>query len=170
MSLFSPGLSRKIEIAANVIIIFSGLLIAIKFIKPEWLSSHEELAPKPGTRLSSIHADWSSHDRTLVLALQVGCRFCSESAPFYQQLTSAARQSGKVHLLAVLPQRPSDSKNYLATLSVPVEDVRQATLSSLNVSGTPTLILVNRQGVIQSVWVGKLSSGDERQVLGKLGL
>jgi hypothetical protein len=37
-----------------------------------------------------------------------------------------------------------------------------------NVSGTPTLILVNNEGVASDVWSGKLPADTESKVLSKL--
>jgi hypothetical protein len=38
------------------------------------------------------------------------------------------------------------------------DECRQISMQSAKISGTPTLILVNTSGVVDKVWVGKLSS------------
>jgi hypothetical protein len=51
---------------------------------------------------------------------------------------------------------------------VTVDEVRQDSLDSIGVTGTPTLILVNREGAVDGVWVGKLPPEGETEVLGRL--
>jgi hypothetical protein len=75
-----------------------------------------------------------------------------------------------LHVMAVLPQKPEEGVAYLAKLGLQVGDVRQGSLSALRIPGTPTLLLVDRQGIVQNVWVGKLSGNEETQVLNTLGL
>jgi len=112
--------------------------------------------------------DWSKNSQTLLLALSQNCHFCSESAPFYQRLAEERAQRGNTRLIAVLPQTVGEAQKYLSDLGISVDEVRQAPLSSLGVVGTPTLVLVNRDGIATNVWRGKLPSDIESQVLAKL--
>jgi hypothetical protein len=75
---------------------------------------------------------------------------------------------GSIHLIAVLPQTPDEAKKYLDELGVAIEEVKQAQLDSISVHGTPTLILVNNQGVVMTSWVGKLSADGEAEVLRRM--
>src|SRR5437867_3450048 len=103
--------------------------------------------PAIGGKVSLSDVDWAQNHKTLVLALQRGCHFCAESAEFYQRLAQVAATKG-VKLIAVLPQPATEGRDYLNTLAVPITDIRQAALNSLNVSGTPTLILVDDKGQV----------------------
>lgn len=112
--------------------------------------------------------DWSNNNQTLLLVLQKGCHFCTESAAFYQRLVRETAGHGSIHLIAVLPQAPDESKKYLDDLGVAIDEVKQAKLDSIGVQGTPTLILVNDKGVVMTSWVGKLSADGEAEVLRRL--
>ena len=112
--------------------------------------------------------DWSGNDQTLLVVLQKGCHFCSESAPFYQRLVREAAGRGNIHLIALLPQAPDESRKYLDDLGVAIEDIKQGELDSVGVRGTPTLILINNQGAVTTSWVGKLSADGEAEVLRRL--
>jgi hypothetical protein len=57
---------------------------------------------------------------------------------------------------------------YLADLGIAVDDVRQARLTSLGIRGTPTLLLVNKDGVVRSSWVGRLRPEKELEVMARL--
>jgi hypothetical protein len=72
--------------------------------------------------------------------------------------------------MAVLPQEIPQGKKYLDTLGVPVVDVQHAELASLKIAGTPTLLLVDRGGVVKNVWVGQLNDQSEADVMSKTGL
>jgi hypothetical protein len=121
-----------------------------------------------GHKLSIPGVDWIRNQRTLVLALQTTCHFCSESGPFYQELVRERGKFGNTRILAVLPQTVGESSAYLRTLGVAVDDVKQYTLSEIGVKGTPTLLLVDSEGVVTEAWTGRLQSLAEREVFGRL--
>jgi hypothetical protein len=41
-------------------------------------------------------------------------------------------------------------------------------LSKINVVGTPTIVLTDRQGIAKNIWVGKLSGEQEADVLKRI--
>lgn len=160
---------RRVELLANVAIVLVAVMIGAVLVRGYFFSRPAE-APKniaAGTKVSLPGVEWERNGKTLVLALQKGCHFCSESAPFYQRLVQAAAAKG-VKIVAVLPQPQDESRQYLEGLAIPVADIRQAALGSLNVKGTPTLILVNDKGEVAASWVGKLPSDKESDVLARL--
>ncbi len=69
----------------------------------------------------------------------------------------------------MLPQPVTEAEAYLKGEGVTVDEIRQSPLSDVEVSGTPTLVLVDSRGVVRSVWVGKLPSDKEKEVLNKVG-
>jgi thiol-disulfide isomerase/thioredoxin len=128
----------------------------------------DQRAPAEGTKISLSGVSWGDSDETVLLALSDRCHFCSESAPFYQQLAREVSQQKNVHLIAVFPQDASDGKKYLDNLGVPIDDVRQATLDSLGVRGTPTLIILDKSGAVKQSWVGRLTAERESEVLSRI--
>lgn len=73
-----------------------------------------------------------------------------------------------IRLVAVLPDTLDQSQQYLSYLGVSVNEVRQASLKSIGVGGTPTLILVDKDGQVAVSWIGKLPPGKEVEVLKRL--
>lgn len=166
-------LKNKIELVANVAIIVVAILIGIVFVKNYLLAP----APAPetrdyrvpvGTKVSLPGVDWAQNGQTLLLVLKKGCRYCAESAPFYQRLIRETSAKSPVHLVAVLPHEVNEAKQYLGSLSVPIDEVRQSELDALKVQGTPTLILVNEKGEVVESWVGKLPAEQETEVLKRI--
>jgi thiol-disulfide isomerase/thioredoxin len=125
-------------------------------------------APAEGTQLSVPGVNWRESDKTVLLALSKGCHFCSESAPFYQHLTRELSERKDVRLIAVFPQEIDEAKKYLDGLGVPIGDVRQASLGSLGVAGTPTLIIVDKSGTVKQAWIGRLTPEREQEVLSRV--
>jgi len=78
------------------------------------------------------------------------------------------KRKGNTRLIAVLPQSVEAGRKYLSDLGITVDDIRQAQPSSLGVQGTPTLLLVNKDGVITSSWRGKLPPERELEVIAHL--
>ena len=184
--LMPSNTSKKIELLANIAIVVVALLFVAAFVKNYVLSKptgdtnpivarKESKGPPatdtlitPGSKLSVSNLSdlkLASSRRTLILALSNTCHFCTESAPFYKRLAQNRRST---RLVAVLPQSVKESQAYLTKLGFSVDEVTQLNLAEIGVLGTPTVVLVDNQGVIQHSWVGKLSPDKERAVLNAL--
>lgn len=165
-------LVKRIELAANVCIIAAALVICGLVVKRFLVKSPSNISQvsgvSAGTKIYLPGIDWSKNSKTLLLVLSVGCKFCSASAPFYQNLTKQTASSKGAKLVAILPQSPDQGGEYLRSLNIRVDDVKQATLTSLGVRATPTLILVNNAGIVTNFWVGQLSSDKEIEVVAQL--
>jgi len=116
-----------------------------------------------GSSLTISDINWRRSKQTLVLVLREGCHFCTDSADFYRRLASESRQT-KTKLVTVLPGSVEDSRRYLDDLRVPIVDIKQSSLSEVNVRGTPTLLLVDDKGVVRKSWVGQLPPDGEAEV------
>ena len=175
-------LAQKIEFASHIAIIIVAVLISVVLVKNYLLpdsktksnagnnaaiASNAVEAGIVGKAISLPDTDWKRSDQTFVFVLSTGCHFCTESAPFYKQVVQKRKQ-GSTRLIAVLPQGVEEGRKYLGDLGIAVDEVRQATPSSLGVRGTPTLLLVNKDGVITSSWRGKLPTEKEAEVMARL--
>lgn len=165
---------KKIELLANIAIIVVAVLLSVVLVRRYVLPASprpdavESMQIKPGTKLSLPDVDWGRSDRTLLLVLSTDCRFCTESAPFYQRLAQEQARRGGPGLIAVLPQGEGEARKYLSDLGIRVDEIRRATPKDISVKGTPTLILVDRAGSVVESWVGKLPPDKEAEVLARL--
>jgi thioredoxin-related protein len=161
--------TKKIEAVANIAIIIVALLIGgVLAYRYFGTPSESKETIKAGAKVSLPDTDWTKNNRSLVLVLQKGCRYCTESAPFYQKLSAAVKAEGKTTLLAALPSSATESEGYLRELGVAVDVVKQVSPSSLGVRGTPALLLVDDKGIVVESWTGKLPADKETQVLNKV--
>jgi thioredoxin-related protein len=167
------NLNKRLNVAINLSIVLVVVLIGIVLIR-NYLPSirsrliHRDYRVSAGKKLSLPSVDWKTNGATLLLVLDTSCAYCKASAPFYQQLTRAAANNNEVHLIAVLPQDVLESKQYLNTLNVSIDEIRQAKFAELGTQGTPTLILVNRNGEVEQSWPGKLPPEQETEVLQRI--
>ena len=162
--------TRKLEMLVNVAIVLVAVALCAVLARQYLLtdSASAMRGPEVGSRVELAGLDLSTEETALLLVLQKDCHFCTDSAPFYQRLArEAAARGGRVKLFAVLPNNTEEGRRYLADLGVPVERVLQARLGSLDVTGTPTLIMLKR-GAVSDVWVGALPPEAEADVLSKL--
>ena len=158
------GISKKIELAANLAILLVSCLLAVVLVKTYFLSeSGEEVTSAP--TVSALDIAWNQNGQTLILVLSRNCRFCTDSAPFYKKLSHSKRNT---HLVALVPQSVEEGREYLEKLGVTVDEVKQFSLEKIGVSGTPTLLLVDTSGVVKNFWVGKLSPEQKATVLSVL--
>jgi redoxin len=175
------SISQQIEIASHIAIIIVAALISVVLVKTYLLPGSKSQIDAPmaknapivdnsgplGKKISLPDTNFETNGQTLVLALSTGCHFCTESAPFYKELIQK-RASKNVRLLAVFPQPVDAGRGYLTNLGIAVDDVKQAQLNSIGVQGTPTLLLINKDGVVKDAWIGKLPSDKEREVISRL--
>lgn len=166
-------ITQRIELVANLCIVLVAVLLAVviaqKYIFNSSANPGEQARVQPavGAKMNLPGIDWSRQPKTLVMALQKGCHFCSESAPFYKRLNESVRDKG-VKLLVVLPTVSEESAAYLDELGLSGVEVKEMPLKEIQVSGTPTLILLDGKGEVTRYWIGKLPSDKETEVLEQL--
>lgn len=164
--------SQRVELVANItIIVVAVLLVGVVadryFLRPAAHGRPARLQPVIGSKLNVSGMNWSSHPKTLILVLQRGCRFCSESVPFYKRIVASVKDEN-IRVIAAFPTEVQESTAHLEELGLASVEVRQLSLDSLQTSGTPTLILTDDQGRITAYWLGKLPPDKEAEVLNKL--
>jgi len=161
---------RKLEIIANILIISVAVLLGYFLIQKSFFQTQNDSQPieiPAGTKISLSETDWSANRKTLLLVLQKGCKFCTESMPFYKTLIEKSKEKG-VKIVAVLPDSREESLRYLKENGVEIQEIRQSRLGSLNVRGTPALMLIDDKGEVSNSWIGLLPSEKEAAVMEKL--
>lgn len=166
-------LAKKTEFIANVGIIVVAMLLAAVLTRQYLLvknikSDKGIVTDQPshiGTKIPLSDIDWGKNRQTLLLAISSTCHYCTESASFYQRLI---KENANTKIVAIMPQEIVAGRYYLDKQQIPLQDIKQLTLDSLGVTGTPTLILVDNNGVVTGWWIGRLSQSRETEVLDRL--
>ena len=160
--------TKKIEMAANVAIVIVALAAIGMVARNFWVrpvQPHHNIAT--GTKLDLKGEHWQPGLKNVVLVLSTTCRYCTESAGFYRELYQECKKQ-HIRVVAVLPQPVNDAQAYLKGELVEVDEIRQASLSDLQVRGTPTLLIIDDKGLVKNAWTGKLPDSVEKEVLAKL--
>lgn len=182
---------RKVQFLSNLATIVIALLLGFVVVKQSFLtpvppensvssvksirtSSQPVSIPTNNSPVSPLGKsipisgiDWKKNKKTLVAYLSSNCRFCKESTPFYKRFLKE-HSAGEVKFMAVFPQPVEESKDYLKSSGIDIDDVYNAQFGSIGVTGTPTLLLVDENGTVSDVWKGKLSGDKESEVMSKL--
>jgi thioredoxin-related protein len=162
---------QRVELLTNITIIIVAVMFGY-FLIQNFLSPKQP-QPQPikeiakGTKINLADVDWQSNQKTILLVMQKGCHFCTESMPFYKTLIQKASEKS-VKVVAVLPNSLEESNKYLKENGIQIQEIRQSSLGKIDVQGTPTLLLLNEKGEVSNSWVGKLPSEKEKEVISQL--
>jgi hypothetical protein len=165
---------RYLKFLPTILIIGAIVTVCVIAIGSRWhsASNHNVSAPtrRPiiGSKIAISGEAFANHESTLILALQENCHFCSDSAGFYQYLEHVALSKKGLHLMIIMPRQ--NMHEYITKLRLKVEDIKTTPFDILNIGGTPTLILVDNNGIVRKAWIGRLPSPMEDDVLSTLGL
>ena len=163
-------LYKRVELFANIAIILVAIalvgVLAKRFIFTDPTSDTPQ--SNVGAKLSLPGVDWSQNNKNVVLVLSDSCKYCTESAPFYQRLVQERTQRQSFRLTATFPQPVTEGRKYLNGLGVAIDDVVQLSPKAIRIRGTPTILLVNNAGVVTDEWLGKLPPEKEAEVISRL--
>ena len=166
------GVRRNLEVVTNVaiLVVCGAILWTYLGHKARSLPVNGEEASLEGTSLSPLPGyNWSHQQGTLILAIRKGCHFCENSLPFYKRLSTLHEDKNlQVHVMVVMPDDKTSAESLLRSAGVSVDGVFDMPLSSLHVSATPTILLVNAKGRVDKAWVGQLSQEGEGDVISHL--
>jgi thioredoxin-related protein len=165
----------KLDTAANIAIIVVCAMAAVALsltIRDRMFPPRPPGAPpqvEKGERFDQLkNVVPAGSDRALVVAVSPQCHFCNDSLPFYKQLVDQRNQKGSgVKFVAAVPseEAKAEESQKFTGAGVQVDNMVHVDFASIKVPGTPTLLLVDKQGKVLNVWVGKLDSGGEKEVL-----
>ena len=159
--------TNRLDKTVNVAVLIVMSLLGMILIKNYMLTDRTRpLSPiAVGEKLALPTALRSESERTVVLALSTTCHFCTDSVPFYRRLVAEATVT-KTPVIAVFPQSSADVSSYLKLHEL--DGARTGSGIKLKIGGTPTLIVLNRDGIVTNVWQGKLPPQAEEEVISQL--
>jgi thiol-disulfide isomerase/thioredoxin len=120
-----------------------------------------------GKKISIPSVSWDRTPTNVVVAMTTHCPYCASSMGFYRRLATAVQDasSKKTAVVFVSPEPRDTTSNYLDQLSIAPYKVVSVSLKDLEISGTPTLLLVDDTGQVKHAYAGKLSDTNETTVL-----
>ena len=149
-------------------LVLAGLLVRKFLFPPSAQSPNYQLTANAKLRIDGIN--WAESERTVLLALSKECKYCSRSAEFYKRLAAGLASQSGTRLLAVFSEKESEAEAYLKGLEVPIRELRYVSFSALGIKSVPTVAIVDGNGVVTYMWVGKLPPQEEKGLMSKLSL
>lgn len=173
MTVSNPAPKKSsLDTIANIAIILVCAIAAFVLIRNQFFPPRPPGAPeeaKKGEQFAQIKDVLpAGTSKALVVAVQPGCHFCNDSMPFYKRLLDERNQKNSpVKFIAAVPaeEAKAEETQKFAAVGAQPDHMVKIDFSSIKVPGTPTLLLVDNQGKVLDVWVGKLDSDKEKEVL-----
>ena len=176
----TPPTSKKstLDTVANIAIIIVCAIAAFVLIRQNFFNPNQQQAgPRPpevevGEQLDALRQVVpAGSDRAMIVALSPTCHFCTESMPFYKRLVEERNKKGSnTKVIAAVPREEAKAEEQKTMDSAGVQPDALVALDfqNIKVPGTPTILLVDNQGKVLDVWVGKQDSSGEEEILEKL--
>jgi len=161
------NIKANIEFVANILVVVAIVVVAAVLVKRHVLqepvndnSLRQQERILVGMQLNVSNVNWAQNQKSLVFFLKKDCIYCKSIAPFYRQLIESASKSN-VKWLAVLPDSIDEGRKYVQSLELPIENVQSGSLSSYRIPATPTLLFVDKDGIVRAVWIGASPSREK---------
>jgi hypothetical protein len=178
----APSSSRRrtklrniLDVITNIVVVVFAL-VAIGVLVKNYFSptvTRPNIGLKSGDVFPPIEgADYKKAPRTLILALNVDCRYCTKSLPFYNSLASAQKENPNLFsvVAAFINKEEERVRSYVEEKALSVHAIAGVDLDKLGIHSTPTLILVDSGGKILDSWTGGLKHEGEVEVFTAIGL
>lgn len=168
-------LKNALDVTTNVVVVLFAV-VAIGVLVKNYLVPNRvntSGAVMKGSAFPEIAGiDYKQAPRTLILALNVDCRYCSRSVPFYNSLAEARNEKpGQFNIVAAFVN-PDTSlvQSYAEEKRLSVQTIAGVDLEKLGIHMTPTIVLVDNTGRVLDSWRGALQPDAEREVFAALDL
>ena len=168
-------MTSNIEKLTHLSILLLCVTVSAVLIKKHFLAAATASVSLDSGEVLALpeQAGLARSEKTLVIALSSDCRFCIESMPFYRELIlSRAAADSDLRIVALVEHldRLRQEQRLLQEAGVEVDSLLSVDFQSIGIAGTPTLVLVDRQGEALHVWKGKLTEEGQAQVYRSLDL
>lgn len=107
----------------------------------------------------------ASASRTLIIWLDSSCGACTASMPFYRQLLARVRRT---RIVVMGRESVASLSDYLSMYRVEPDRIVSMPNRAAKFRGTPTLMVVGPDSVIESVWYGRRQSAKEEEEVARM--
>lgn len=170
----TPKSKSTLDTVANIAIIIVCAIAAVVLVRQHFFNQNAQGGQRPPEIEAGDQFDQlgqvvpAGSDRALVVALAPTCHFCEESMPFYKRLVEERNRKGsKVKVIAAVGREDAkaDEQQKLTSAGVQPDAVVVLPFDAIKLRGTPTIVLVDNQGEVQKVWIGKQPASGEEEIL-----
>ena len=145
--------------ALNIGIVLACVLLATGLAQRYYLSKRPA-----GQTVSLPGVDFSRSSKTLLLFLQQDCESCTKSFPFYRRLLDSFTEPSNVQFVLITPEQPRAAENFFKNERLSFSTILRGEKGLLGVALSPTLILLDSNGIVRGSWIGELQPEGENQI------
>jgi hypothetical protein len=169
------NLKSILSVTTNIVVVLFAVVASVVLVKNYFApqSASTSAAIRKGSVFPQIAGtDYKQAPRTLILALNVDCRYCTRSVPFYNSLAEARQENpGQFNIVAAFINNDAALvRSYAEEKQLSVQTIAGVDLDKLGIHLTPTIILVDNRGNVLDSWRGALQPDGEREVFNALGV
>jgi hypothetical protein len=100
---------------------------------------------------------FNEYQKTVVIIASSNCKFCQASSGLYRKIFELAASSSIVDAAVLYPSN-EEKLEVVQSLAIPFDfPVIPVEFLRVGVQGTPTLLIVRPEGIVQKAWAGQLS-------------
>lgn len=155
-----PTLTSVLDAAASTAVIAAASVFVWSLVtKPEPV--RREPAYKLGDEFKELQTLRLSGP-VLALFVRSTCPFCTDSAAFYRTL---AAFPDRPPLVVLGPESEPTLQDYIFRLDLKVDAIRAVKPGDTKFTGTPSIVAIDKSGVVRGFWQGQLASAQEAKVL-----
>jgi glutaredoxin len=164
---------QRLETATNIAILVLAAVMCVilirDYVAPRIFPPSRGRGPAPAASIPSpirlAGLDFSRSDRTLLFVISSTCPYCRKSEEFYRSLTGKAREYKNIQFAAALPQPEPEAREYIQQAGLDFRQVVSADLPTIGIAGTPTLVLLDKNGNVLRYWLGVLPPEGQQRVI-----
>lgn len=160
---------KWVGIVLNVLIIAFGVGL-VGFWTKTYILTSESKVLKVGDQISHPEVSPGTGKKGLWVFLKSDCIHCTKSAEFYKTISKEIAESSNLYFLTVFSKKDSRRAEYLAEIGMSNVNSVQVSYTDLGIVGTPTIVLMDENGIVEELWRGKLSKRREIELKQKLAL
>ena len=109
--------------------------------------------------------DFHSSERTLLIVFRSRCRYCIESAPYYQQLVSLRnKKNAPVRIVGIAFEQDPEARSFISDQGWSPDQLVLVPPSTIKVKAAPSVILVDSDATVVATWLGRTSAASYRDI------
>ncbi len=134
-------------------------------------TSVNESAYAVGERVPPLNGvDFATSDRVLIAFIASNCQFCINSAPLYRAVGKERDREGSALQFVIAGREPIERLQAFAVrYHVRADRLVSVVTNHVKIRMTPTLVLLDRSGIVQAVWTGEQPGARGEAILQRLG-
>lgn len=164
--------SRILESVTNLAVLLASLLIlwiGVRYFLPQTRLIEYQPGLQKGQHLQvwPLIARYSGN--SLLIFSSTKCAYCLDSIPFYRKILEKQLSNGTFQVIGVFQEDRNEVQKYIAANKLSLKEIiTEFDYRKVNISSTPTLILVNNKGDIIDFWTGSIPSSYESKVISSI--